>query len=122
MVADACEDTAEAHGWLLESFLELGGLPSAIPCARLHARQVIWEWGFVDICETAELLVSELATNALKATGAVDPDMPIRLWLLSDKRRLLVLVWDGNGHAPMRRQPSQDAGERARIAARRSAQ
>ncbi len=53
--------------------------------------------------------MSELATNALKATGAVNSDMPIRLWLLSDKKRLLMLVWDGNGHAPVRRQPSQDA-------------
>jgi hypothetical protein len=30
--------------WPLRSFLELGALPSAIPCARLHTRQVAWEW------------------------------------------------------------------------------
>ena len=27
--------------------LLLGALPSAVPCARLHARQVLWEWGTV---------------------------------------------------------------------------
>jgi hypothetical protein len=31
--------------WPLRSGLELGALPSAVPCARLHARQVTWEWG-----------------------------------------------------------------------------
>ncbi len=32
--------------WPLESFLELGALPSAVPCARYHCRQVLWEWRF----------------------------------------------------------------------------
>jgi hypothetical protein len=30
--------------WPLRSFLELGALPSAVPCARLHTRQLLWEW------------------------------------------------------------------------------
>jgi hypothetical protein len=30
--------------WPLRSFLELGPLPSAVPCARLHTRQLLWEW------------------------------------------------------------------------------
>ena len=29
----------------LRSYLELGALPTAVPCARLHARHVLWEWG-----------------------------------------------------------------------------
>jgi hypothetical protein len=29
----------------LHSYLELGAFPSAVPCARLHAKQVAWEWG-----------------------------------------------------------------------------
>jgi hypothetical protein len=28
----------------LRSYLELGALPTAVPCARLHARHVLWEW------------------------------------------------------------------------------
>ncbi len=31
--------------WPLRSFLELGALPSAVPCARLHTRHLLWEWG-----------------------------------------------------------------------------
>jgi len=34
-----------ADEWPLRSYLELGALPSAVPCARLHAKQVLWEWG-----------------------------------------------------------------------------
>lgn len=29
--------------WPLRSYLELGILPSAVPCARLHARNILWE-------------------------------------------------------------------------------
>jgi hypothetical protein len=32
--------------WPLQSFLELGSLPSAVPCARLHVRQLLWEWQY----------------------------------------------------------------------------
>ena len=39
--------------------LLLGALPSAVPCARLHARQVLWEWGLSKNAETAELLLSD---------------------------------------------------------------
>ena len=38
--------TAGADQWPLRDFLELGALPSAVSCARLHARLVIQEWGF----------------------------------------------------------------------------
>ncbi len=34
-----------ANEWLLRDFIELGALPGAIPCARLHARLVLTEWG-----------------------------------------------------------------------------
>jgi hypothetical protein len=29
----------------LRSYLELGALPTAVPCARLHAGHVLWEAG-----------------------------------------------------------------------------
>ncbi len=34
-----------AYQWPLRDFLEYGALPSAVPSARLHARQIAWEWG-----------------------------------------------------------------------------
>ncbi len=57
--------------WPLQDFLELGALVSAVPCARLHARQVLWEWGVLgSLGESTELLVAELVTNAVKASRA----------------------------------------------------
>jgi len=57
------------HLWPLRSYLELGALPTAVPCARLHARQLVWEWGLNGLAANTELLVSELVTNAVKATA-----------------------------------------------------
>lgn len=90
-----------AGTWPLQSHLELGALPTAVPCARLHARQVLWEWGLAGLAETAELLVSELVTNAVKATAGRDRLLPVRLRLSSDKERLLIEVWDADPRPPV---------------------
>lgn len=88
--------------WPLHSFLELGALPDAVPCARLHARQLLWEWGLAALTDTTEMVVSELVTNAIQASRATGLAAPVRLWLLSDKTQVLVLVWDPNPHSPVR--------------------
>jgi hypothetical protein len=44
-----------------------GAFPSAVPCARMHARQIVWEWGLAALAEPVELVVSELITNAVRA-------------------------------------------------------
>jgi len=93
--------SALAREWPLQTFLELGALPSAVPCARYHARQVLWEWHLTAWAESAELLVSELLTNAITASRAARPDSPVRLWLLSDTVRILVLVQDDSPHPPV---------------------
>jgi anti-sigma regulatory factor (Ser/Thr protein kinase) len=90
--------------WPLCSFLELGALPGAVPCARLHARQVAWEWGLAGPGGDAELLVSELLTNAVAAARAMKPVLPVRLWLLSDATQIAILVWDANPQPPVRMQ------------------
>jgi len=98
-----------ADDWPLQDFLELGALPSAVPSARLHARQLLWEWGLTNFSETVELLLTELMTNAVKASQSLEWPFPVRLWLLSDKARILILVWDANHQPPVR----MDAGEEA---------
>lgn len=102
--------TCLAEAWPLRSYLELGALPGAVPCARLHSRQLLWEWGLSQLGEPAELLVSELMTNAITAsqsTGGISP--VVRVWLMSDQTRVLILVWDGNAQPPTRFDADQDA-------------
>jgi anti-sigma regulatory factor (Ser/Thr protein kinase) len=89
----------------LTSHLELGARPTAVPCARMITKQAVREWELPDLVETAELLVSELVTNAIRASGGV-PDPVIRLWLVSDRSNLVIRVWDGSGDLPV----CQDAG------------
>lgn len=98
-----------ADNWPLHSYLEFGALPGAVPSARLHTRQLLWEWGLKEVVDDAELLVSELITNALHAAAAMRQTLPIRLWLLSDTTRLVVSVWDGNPHPPVRVSVGNDA-------------
>jgi anti-sigma regulatory factor (Ser/Thr protein kinase) len=88
--------------WPLRSYLELGALPGAVPCARLHAKQVLWEWGLSAFSENAELLLSELMTNAIQASLSAEGIPPVRLWLSSDRSRLLIQVQDTNHCPPAR--------------------
>ncbi len=99
--------------WPLRSFLEFGPLPSAVPCARLHARQLLWEWNLTDFSEATELVVSELLTNAVQVSRALELFTPVRLWLVSDGQRVLILVWDSNPQPPVRIDTS-DAAENGR--------
>lgn len=88
------------HLWPLRSSLELGALPTAVPCARLHARHLLWEWGLNGLASDTELLVSELVTNAVKAT-AIQQEAAILLRLSSDSARVLIEVWDADPQPPV---------------------
>jgi anti-sigma regulatory factor (Ser/Thr protein kinase) len=102
-----------------QSYLELGALPGAVPCARLHARQVAWEWGFQELVDSVEVIVSELVTNALHASegligsryaGRWAPGVPpVRLWLQAEGKRVVIQVWDGNDKLPIRQTASPSA-------------
>ena len=105
--------------WPLRSSLELGALPSAVPCARLHVRYVLWEGGMDALAEQVELIVSELGTNGAYASAEVTGSWydgrwapgrpPVRLFLCSDKTRVLVQVWDGNDREPEPRELDLEA-------------
>jgi anti-sigma regulatory factor (Ser/Thr protein kinase) len=101
-------DIGLASGWPLLDFLELGALPGAVPCGRLHTRHILWEWRLTGLADSAELVVAELLTNAVAASWG-DRVLPVRLWLLSDAARLLVLVWDTNPLPPLPGRTGEDA-------------
>jgi hypothetical protein len=113
------QGNGKADDWPLQSHLELGALPTAPGCARLHARQVLWEWGLGSLAETVELLVSEIVTNAVQAArelvagrfgGQWLAEIPtVRVWLSSDRAAVLIQVWDADHRMPQR----QDTGPEA---------
>lgn len=105
--------------WPLGTFMELGALPGAVPCFRLHARQMLWEWGLDAFTRPAELVVSELTTNAVHASrglsgshygGRWAPGLPpVRMWLVSDGERLVIHVWDASHLVPTPQDTDLDA-------------
>jgi hypothetical protein len=112
---------ADAARWPHHSSLPLGALPGAIPCARLHTTAVLWEWGMEALAQPAELVASELVTNAVRASvgarNARPPAVPaglpvVVLRLAGDGRRLLVEVSDGDSHPPVPTgvDPERDGG------------
>jgi anti-sigma regulatory factor (Ser/Thr protein kinase) len=100
--------------WPLQTHLPLGAQPFAVSCARGHVRSVCLEWGLPDLADTAELLVSELMTNAVRASERlrIRADLAVvpvvGLWLVSDKSSLVIHVWDGNDDMPVRRDAAID--------------
>jgi anti-sigma regulatory factor (Ser/Thr protein kinase) len=103
--------------WTFQSVLSIGALPTATPCARLHARNIACEWGLHDLADTIELIVSELVTNAVKASAGQDqrPHYTdehglacIHLRLSTDRRAALVEVRDENVTLPAPNQPGPD--------------
>ena len=102
------QDNSWARQWPLQSSLELGAFPGAVPCARLHARQMLWEWRIAGLSDIAELLISELVTNAVQISRADGQTTPVRLWVLADRTRVLILVWDSSPLPPVRIRTSED--------------
>jgi hypothetical protein len=107
--------------WPLISELgPVGALPTAPRLARGFVSVTLSNWGFEDLTDITELVISELSTNVVRAS--VHPDGNLRydedgklplLWLrmLSDRIRLLIEVWDtvpAALGAPMARHPEWD--------------
>jgi anti-sigma regulatory factor (Ser/Thr protein kinase) len=89
-------DISSTREWPLLSFLELGPYPSAVPCARLHVRYVLRDWGMAAQAGQVELVLSELVTNAVLASRRLECATPVRMWLLSDRDEVMILVWDAS--------------------------
>src|SRR5712691_2349734 len=98
--------------WGHHDGLELGALLAAVPCARARAREVLREWGLAALAPDAEIIVAELAANAIKATrvrveGSEGPGF-IKLWMLGDLSRLLILAWDPTHFPPVLGDPGSE--------------
>jgi anti-sigma regulatory factor (Ser/Thr protein kinase) len=100
--------------WPLQTNLELAALPTAVSCTRLHVRSIAREWGLADQADVAELVASELATNAIQASERlkIRADLAavpvIRISLVSDQTSLVIRVWDACPDMPVHRKASLD--------------
>lgn len=55
------------------SYLTLAAVPAAAGCSRQLIRLTLDRWGLVRMTGDAEMVVSELTTNAVQATRLTDP-------------------------------------------------
>jgi hypothetical protein len=116
------QEAAQDIPWPHQSYLELGSLPTAAPCARLHTTLVLWEWDLGALVPTAALVVSELVSNAVQASRGITDSRfgdtwapgtpPVRVWLSADEYRLVIQVWDGSDQPPVPTpvEPEADSG------------
>jgi anti-sigma regulatory factor (Ser/Thr protein kinase) len=84
-------------------YVELAAVPAAVPSARHRLRLDLREWGLQALLDDAELVTTEIVTNAVQATQdtrwpASRP--PVRMWLRAASGLLFVLVWDGSASEP----------------------
>jgi anti-sigma regulatory factor (Ser/Thr protein kinase) len=114
----ASEKASTTSPAIVQTNLNLAAIATAPSCARGHVRAVAHEWGLPELAETAELVTSELVTNAVQASDrlrirARAPIVPVvKLWLVSDRISIVIHVWDGSGEMPVRQDgaPDQESG------------
>jgi hypothetical protein len=96
--------------WPSRNAIHIGALQGAVPSARFHVRQLLWEWGQAELEQDAAVVVSELVTNAVMASAELRPVMAsVLVWLGSDARFVLLAVSDASPRPPMRLDPAPDA-------------
>lgn len=101
----------------LTSGLTLAAVPTAVRFARLFARQRLSQWGLNRLIDDAELITSELVTNAVNTTGTTSPRprwgelhtlalIAVRLVVTADS--LVIEAWDCDSRPPVLKQAGQE--------------
>ena len=113
--------------WNRRAFLELGAYATAPGSARGLIDVVLPEWDLAKLRESTTMVVSELVTNSVLATTAVRwvaATPPVRLWVLGDASRVLLLTWDAIASVPVLREAGawDESGRGLHIVAELSAE
>jgi anti-sigma regulatory factor (Ser/Thr protein kinase) len=83
-------------------------LPESVPPARQHARHALRQWGFGAIAADVELALSELLSNAVRASAALPSQPDVRVRLLADPGQVMVEVFDRAPGRPVQLAPAWD--------------
>lgn len=112
-------ELARMQEWPLRSYLELRALPTSVRSARRRVRSVLREWGMAALTDTVALVVSEIVTNAVRASAGIALEQHeagharrtprIRFWLTSEGHNVLIRVWDEDHRHPTWQNAGLDA-------------
>ena len=103
----SCDGGAFRRRGIGRSYLEVAAVSSAVPHARRCTRHTLATWQLDQIANDIELVVSELVTNAIRATVEMQLAAHVVLYLAADPGRLTLLVWDACPEPPVS-QPHED--------------
>jgi anti-sigma regulatory factor (Ser/Thr protein kinase) len=111
-----CAAWPESQWPLSDAIAPLAALPTTPRIARAHVRAALLAWGMSSLADVAELVASELVTNALRASeqsgrspSHQDRRTPvIGICLLADEARLRIEVWDQAVGFPVLREAPAD--------------
>ena len=104
--------SGQPAAWLASSVLPpLGALRTAPATARGHVRSTLAAWRLSELSDTVELVVSELAANAVNASVGPDGHLAhldgripvVRVRLFAGEAILVAEVWDEAGGVPARK-------------------
>lgn len=102
----------------LTNSLTLAAMPTAAKLSRTLIAVTLKHWGLGRMAEDAELVISELATNAVKATGIVDAEPSwseranlavIRVRIVYLETSIVLEVWDRDPTPPKPADAASDA-------------
>jgi anti-sigma regulatory factor (Ser/Thr protein kinase) len=97
--------------------LTLAAAPAAISRARQLVRFALGQWGLAALAGDAELVTSELMTNAVQATAVTGPDTPsggfsaaatVQVRVLMYQDSIIIEVWDRDAGTPRPQETAPD--------------
>jgi anti-sigma regulatory factor (Ser/Thr protein kinase) len=111
-------DTPFADQVRLVNSVTLAALPSAVKLSRALVHVTLRHWRLERLIDDTELVVSELVTNAVKATGIMEPEpswserehlATIHVRLTHLEARIVIAVWDRDRTPPKPTDAAPDA-------------
>ncbi|WP_164837684.1 ATP-binding protein [Streptomyces sp. B27] len=98
--------------------LDLAAVLTAVSCSRAFTKLTLNRWGVSSIVDDALIVVSELVTNAIEATGVTTPHPAwteldqlqcVTVRLVGLDTSVVIEVWDVDPHLPTESQAELDA-------------